>query len=103
VQQHAFRRGDPEMPEDLRTPERQFDNLADPASVFVYRGEPREVAEALGVNCAPFTGPVVPIIYQLNLRDPAGYFFASFMGSTKRILPSCTISAKAAFSPVNSP
>jgi polysaccharide export outer membrane protein len=53
------------------------DNRADPASVFLYRGEPREVAQQLGVDCSRFSGPVVPIIYNLNLRDPAGYFLAS--------------------------
>lgn len=53
------------------------DNLADPASIFVYRGEPRAIAEQLGVNCAPVAGPIVPIIYHLNLRDPAGYFLAT--------------------------
>lgn len=53
------------------------DNLADPASVFLYRAEPRKVAEQLGVNCAGFTGPFIPIIYNLNLRDPAGYFLAT--------------------------
>jgi polysaccharide export outer membrane protein len=53
------------------------DNLADPASVFVYRGETREVAEQLGVDCTPFSGPVIPVIYHLNLRDPAGYFLAT--------------------------
>ncbi|MCW5701678.1 MAG: polysaccharide export protein [Bradyrhizobium sp.] len=53
------------------------DNLADPASVYIYRGERREVAEQLGVDCSRFSGPIVPIIYNLNLRDPAGYFHAS--------------------------
>jgi polysaccharide export outer membrane protein len=53
------------------------DNLADPASVFVYRGEPRRVAEQLGIDCGPYTGPIVPVIYNLNLRDPAGYFIAT--------------------------
>lgn len=53
------------------------DNLADPASVYLYRGERREVAEQLGVDCARFGGAVVPIIYNLNLRDPAGYFLAT--------------------------
>ena len=53
------------------------DSLADPSSVFLYRGEPRSVAELLGVNCARFSGPVVPIIYNLNLRDPSGYFLAT--------------------------
>ncbi len=53
------------------------DNLADPASVFLYRGERREIAEKLGVDCSRFSGPIVPIIYNLNLRDPAGYFLAT--------------------------
>jgi polysaccharide export outer membrane protein len=53
------------------------DNLADPASVFLYRGEPRRVAERLGVDCSGFTGPIIPIIYHINLRDPAGYFLAT--------------------------
>jgi polysaccharide export outer membrane protein len=53
------------------------DNLADPASVYLYRGERREVAEQLGVDCAKFGGPIVPIIYNLNLRDPNGYFLAT--------------------------
>ncbi|MGE0039389.1 MAG: hypothetical protein AB7S93_27675 [Xanthobacteraceae bacterium] len=53
------------------------DDQADPASVFVYRGEPRHIAEQLGVDCSPVAGPVIPIIYYLNLRDPAGYFLAT--------------------------
>jgi len=53
------------------------DNLADPASVFLYRGETREVAEQLGIDCSRFTGPIIPVIYNLNLRDPAGYFLAT--------------------------
>jgi len=31
----------------------------------------------LGINCTPFTGPLIPVIYNINLRDPAGYFLAS--------------------------
>jgi polysaccharide export outer membrane protein len=53
------------------------DDRADPASVFLYRGETRDVAEALGIDCSPFEGPIIPVIYALNLRDPAGYFLAS--------------------------
>ncbi|HEY7299564.1 MAG TPA: polysaccharide biosynthesis/export family protein [Xanthobacteraceae bacterium] len=53
------------------------DIQADPASVFLYRGETREVAQQLGIDCSPFTGPIVPVIYNLNLRDPAGYFLAT--------------------------
>lgn len=53
------------------------DGAADAASVFLYRGETRETAEQLGIDCTPYTGPLVPIIYNINLRDPAGYFLAS--------------------------
>ena len=53
------------------------DLQADPGSVFLYRGETREVAQLLGVDCSPFIGPIIPIIYSLNLRDPAGYFLAT--------------------------
>jgi polysaccharide export outer membrane protein len=52
------------------------DGQADPASVFLYRGETREVARQLGVDVRKFDGRIIPIIYQLNLRDPAGYFLA---------------------------
>lgn len=53
------------------------DSDADPASVFLYRGEPREVAIQLGADCSSFPGPIVPVIYNVNLRDPSGYFLAS--------------------------
>jgi polysaccharide export outer membrane protein len=53
------------------------DIQADPASVFLYRGEARDVAQAMGIDCTPYEGPVIPVIYTINLRDPAGYFLAS--------------------------
>jgi polysaccharide biosynthesis/export protein len=53
------------------------DVQANPAAVFVYRGETREVARELGIDIAGYEGPVIPVIYQLDLRDPAGYFLAS--------------------------
>jgi len=53
------------------------DTQADPGAVFLYRGEPREVAAKLGVDVSRFDGPIVPVIYNLDLRDPAGYFLAS--------------------------
>lgn len=53
------------------------DTLADPASVFLYRGEPREVAQRLGLDIARFDGPIIPVVYNLNFRDPAGYFMAT--------------------------
>lgn len=52
------------------------DGLADPSTVFLYRGETREVAAKLGIDCAKFDGPIIPVIYHANLRDPSGYFLA---------------------------
>ncbi|MBU6461123.1 MAG: polysaccharide export protein [Bradyrhizobium sp.] len=53
------------------------DVQADPASVFLYRLEPREVAELLGVDVAKFTGELIPVIFSINFRDPGGYFLAT--------------------------
>jgi polysaccharide export outer membrane protein len=53
------------------------DGIADPAAVFLYRGETREVAEAMGIDCSKFDGPIIPVIYNLNLRNPGSYFLAT--------------------------
>jgi polysaccharide export outer membrane protein len=53
------------------------DTLADPAAVFVYRGEPRDVATKLGIDVSKFNTPLVPVIYSVNYRDPSGYFLAT--------------------------
>jgi len=52
------------------------DAQADPASVFVYRGETKEFAREIGVDVGKYEGRIVPVIYQLNLRDPSGYLLA---------------------------
>jgi polysaccharide export outer membrane protein len=54
-----------------------LDIQADPASVYLYRREPRELAEKLGVDCSKFDGPIVPVIYNVSFRDPAGYFLGT--------------------------
>jgi polysaccharide export outer membrane protein len=53
------------------------DTLADPAAVYLYRGETREVAERLGIDISKFEGPIIPVVYNVNFRDPAGYFLAT--------------------------
>ena len=54
------------------------DLQADPSSVFLYRGETRQVASKLGVDTARFVdGPIIPVIYEANFRVPAAYFLAS--------------------------
>jgi len=52
------------------------DSQADPGAIFLYRGETREAARQLGVDVKRFEGPIIPIVYAVNLRDPAGYFLA---------------------------
>jgi polysaccharide biosynthesis/export protein len=53
------------------------DASANPSGVFVYRGETRDVAKLLGVDISKFDGPIIPIIYNVDLRDPGGYFLTS--------------------------
>ncbi len=53
------------------------DARADAGSVFLYRREPRDVAKLLGADVTRFRGDLVPVIFQVNLRDPGGYFLAT--------------------------
>jgi polysaccharide export outer membrane protein len=54
-----------------------LDFQADPGSVFLYRREPRAVAEQLGVDCSRFGGDFIPIVLKVSFQDPAGYFLAT--------------------------
>jgi len=53
------------------------DVQADPGSVFLYRLEPRELAQMLGVDVNRFTGELIPVIFSVSFRDPGGYFLAT--------------------------
>ncbi|MEO1688047.1 MAG: polysaccharide biosynthesis/export family protein [Pseudomonadota bacterium] len=50
------------------------DRRSDPASVFVFRYEPQELAEALAGGPQP--GPMAPVVYNLDLSDPGAFFLA---------------------------
>lgn len=54
-----------------------LDLQADPGSVFLYRREPRHVAEQLGVDCTKYAGDTIPIVFNVSFQDPAGYFLAT--------------------------
>jgi polysaccharide biosynthesis/export protein len=55
-----------------------IDAQADPDAVFMYRLEPRDVAERLGVDVGKFPGAaLIPVIFSINLRDPGGFFLAT--------------------------
>jgi polysaccharide export outer membrane protein len=53
------------------------DSLAEPGYVFVYRGETRNVAEQLGIDTSKYKGPIIPVVFNINFRDPASYFLAT--------------------------
>jgi polysaccharide biosynthesis/export protein len=55
-----------------------LDDRADPGAVFLYRVEPRDVAEDLGVDVAKFQGAAtIPVIFSVNFRDPGSFFLAT--------------------------
>ena len=45
---------------------------------YFFIGARREKWQSgIGVDCSKFSGPIIPVIYNLNLRDPAGFFLAA--------------------------
>jgi polysaccharide export outer membrane protein len=54
-----------------------LDVQADPASVYVYRREPKDLVAKFGVDISSFDGPTVPVIYAVSFRDAGGYFLAT--------------------------
>jgi polysaccharide export outer membrane protein len=52
------------------------DFRADPAGVFIFRYEPPEIARALRPDSHLLRAGWVPVVYRLNLRDPASLFVA---------------------------
>jgi polysaccharide biosynthesis/export protein len=53
------------------------DAQANPGAVFLYRLEPREVAQLLGADMTRFKGSLVPVIFTISFQDPGGYFLAT--------------------------
>lgn len=53
------------------------DTRADPAGVFVFRYEPAAIVRSLGPETVePNPLDLVPVVYQINLKTPQGYFVA---------------------------
>ncbi len=51
---------------------------AEPSSVFLYRAEPRDVAEKLGADVSKFPGAsVIPVIFNIDFREPGNFFLAT--------------------------
>ena len=54
-----------------------LDERAEPGWVFLYRGERQQVVQELGSDCSLNDGPFVPVIYEIDLRDPSTLFLAT--------------------------
>jgi polysaccharide export outer membrane protein len=52
------------------------DYRADPSGVFVFRYEPPQIAQALRPTQTLASNGWVPVVYRLNMRDPASLFVA---------------------------
>ncbi|BCJ91925.1 sugar ABC transporter substrate-binding protein [Terrihabitans soli] len=53
-----------------------LDERANPAAVLLYRQEAVANLKAAGIEVSADIGPTVPVIYRLNVRNPAGFFAA---------------------------
>lgn len=53
------------------------DLQANPATIFVYRQEPVSVLRSLGKEPLGGDGHTAPVVYQLDLHDPQGFFLAN--------------------------
>ncbi len=55
------------------------DDRANPAGLFLYRLESRDTLRSFGIQVAAGLPAMVPTIYVVSLRDPAGYFLTSLV------------------------
>jgi polysaccharide export outer membrane protein len=53
------------------------DLRADPRSVFLFRNEPRQLLQEMGVDVSRFKEATVPTVYTLDLSDTQGFFIAN--------------------------
>jgi len=54
-----------------------LDERAEPGWVFLYRAERQRVAQELNCDCSFTEGPYMPVIYEIDLRDPSSLFLAT--------------------------
>lgn len=64
-----------------------MDQRSDPGALFVFRYEPASAARAIRPDYDGRFGERVPMVYRVNLRDPAAYFYAkAFVVRDKDVL-----------------
>jgi polysaccharide export outer membrane protein len=73
---HPFQMSRMSIAEALGASNGLDDNRANPGAVFIYRLESTSVLKKLGGVYHQSCPGGVPVIYQLNLRDPNGFFLA---------------------------
>jgi polysaccharide export outer membrane protein len=73
VQQVSFAAPQLNLAEALARAGGPSDGQADPSGVFVFRYENRDTADRMGLNANTAS---VPVIYQLDMMQPASYFYA---------------------------
>ena len=54
-----------------------LDERAEPGWVFLFRAEHRDFAAQLDPKCPVGEGNFIPVVYEINLRDPATYFLTT--------------------------
>lgn len=74
---NAFPSTELSLAEALATARGLSDSQANPEAVFIYRFESQRTLEALGCTSGKVTPAGAPVIYQVNLREPNGFFIAS--------------------------
>ena len=74
--EHLFQTDEINAEEALASVSGLDDNKANPEAVFVYRFEAPQTLKGLGLPSGPVTVAGVPVIYQINLREPGGLFLA---------------------------
>jgi protein involved in polysaccharide export with SLBB domain len=57
-----------------------LDNRANPAHVFLYRLVEKGTLASIGVDVRPYSSKYVPVVFRLNLADPAMLFAAQGFG-----------------------
>lgn len=56
-----------------------LDDRANPGAVFLYRRESHATARRYGIDVSRYPDGSVPIVYNINLRDPRSFFVAQRM------------------------
>jgi polysaccharide export outer membrane protein len=56
-----------------------IDERADGTGLFVFRHEPRHVVDSVAPGHGGPDGSMIPVVYRVNMREPAAYFYAKSM------------------------